>query len=134
MSQKVTVTEGAYVTRHEAVAGALDNKEDSLVSLNNVGKVVLFDGSAPAFGVFVSKLQAGETACRIRVLGKNGTVRVIQHTAITPGVRVKGNNANARVITADASARSLGFKLSDTAGAVGDVIEICDVIETIPEA
>jgi hypothetical protein len=132
MSQKITVTDHNYITLEEAVLGALNGKEDLLVSLNNNAKAVLFDGSAPAFGAFVSRLQDGQGAIRVRPLGKNGTVRCIQSAAITPGARVMAVNASARVATATATNRSLGFKLSPFAGAAGDVIEICDAIEVLP--
>ena len=132
MGQKITITDGPYVTFTEAVAGALDNKEDHLVALDNTGKLVLFTGSAPAIGVMVGKLQAGQSAVQVRLLGKGGTVRVIQNAAITPGARVMAVNANARVVTIGAAARSLGFKLTDSAGAAGDVIEIADVVEYAP--
>lgn len=132
MSQKITVTDHNYITLTEAVAGALNGKEDHLVSLDGDGNVVLFTGAAPAFGVFVSRLQDGQPDLRIRPLGKNGTVRVIQNAAVTPGARVMAVNANARVVTATATNRSLGFKLSPFAGAAGDVIEICDIVEVLP--
>ena len=132
MSQKVTALELNYDTLTEAVAGALDGKEDCLLSLNNAGKAVLFDGTAPATHVMVSRLQAGDGQVRARMLGKNGTVRVIQNGAIVPGARVIGHGGTARVVTAAAGGRSLGFKLDRSGvgnGAAGDVIEIADVIE-----
>lgn len=132
MSQKVAVSESNYDTLIEAVAGALNNKEDCLLSLNAAGKVVLFDGTAPATHVMVSRLQNGDGQVRARILGKNGTVRVIQNGAIVPGARVNGHGGTARVVTAAAGGRSLGFKMDRAGvgnGAAGDVIEIFDVIE-----
>lgn len=130
--QKVTVIESNYDSLTEAVAGALNGKEDCLLSLNNAGKAVLFDGSAPATHVMVSRLQDGDGRVRARILGKNGTVRVIQNGAIVPGSRVIGHGGTARVVTAAAGGRSLGFKLDRQGkgnGAAGDVIEIADVLE-----
>ncbi|WP_221029908.1 hypothetical protein [Actomonas aquatica] len=132
MSQKITASDSNYTTLTEAVAGALDNKEDFLVSVNAAGKAVLYDGTFPAFGVMVSKLQAGETAVRVRILGKNGTVRIKQGGAIVPGVRVQGDPADGMVVTAAAGGRTLGIKLDRAGignGADGDVIEVADVVE-----
>lgn len=129
MSQKITVTDLNYVTLNEAVAGALDGKEDFLVSVNATGGLVLYTGAFPAFGVMVSKLQAGETAVRVRILGKNGTVRIKQGGAIVPGARVMGDVADGMVVTAAAGGRTLGIKLGSTNGADGDVILVADVIE-----
>lgn len=132
MSQKVTASESNYDTLAEAVAGALNNKEDCLLSLNAAGKAVLFDGTAPATHVMVSRLQLGDGQVRARILGKNGTLRVIQNGAIAPGARVIGHGGTARVVTAAVGGRSLGFKLDRAGvgnGAAGDVIEIADVIE-----
>lgn len=132
MSQIVTVQEGSYIALTEAVADALNGKEDHLLSLDNTGKAVLFTGATPAVAVFVGRLAPGSTALRCRAIGKGGTVRMIQNAAITPGARVMAVNANARVVTATATNRSLGFKLSPTAGGVGEVIEVLDVVETLP--
>lgn len=129
---KVTAQEGNFDTLIEAVAGALDGKEDQLLSLDATGKAVLFDGTKPATHVMVAKLQPGSTEIRARILGKNGTVRVIQDAAIVPGARVSGKAGTARVETATAGKRSLGFKLDRQGkgnGAQGDVIEIVDIVE-----
>jgi len=131
MSNKVTTIDECIHPLIEAVPGALDGKEDCLLSLNGAGKAVLFDATLPATHVMVSKLQAGESAIAARKLGAEGTVRVIQHAAIAPGARVMGD-ANGHVVTATAGARSLGFKLDRAGlgnGAGGDVIEISDVVE-----
>lgn len=132
MSQKITAHDYNYDTLVEAVAGALNNKEDCLLSLDATGKAVLFDGTKPATHVMVSRLQLGDGQVRARILGKNGTLRVIQNGAIVPGSRVIGHGGTARVVTAAAGGRSLGFKLDRPGkgnGAAGDVIEITDVIE-----
>jgi hypothetical protein len=132
MSQKITAQNGPTITLEEAVAGALRGKEDLLVSLDAHGKAVLFDGTAPAIGVYVSRLDPESTALEIRLLNAGGTVRVIQGVAIAPGSRVAGVAASARVAVASAPGRSLGFKLApDSAGAAGDVIEIIPSVETL---
>lgn len=132
MSQKITEQEGCTISLEEAVAGALTNKEDLLVSIDNTGKAVLFDGTYPAIGVMKGKLTPDSTAVTVRLLNGEGTVRVIQSAAITPGARVAGVNASARVVTAGAAARSLGIKLSPFAGAAGDVIEVIPLVELLP--
>lgn len=132
MAQKITAQESNYDTLVEAVAGALNNKEDHLLSLDANGKAVLFDGTRPATHVMVSRLQLGDGQVRARILGKNGTVRVIQNGAIVPGARVNGHGGTARVVTAAVGGRSLGFKLDRPGkgnGAAGDVIEIVDIVE-----
>lgn len=132
MSQKITAQLGPTITLEEAVAGALDNKEDHLVSVNAVGKVILFDGTFPACGVMEGKLAPGSTAVRVRLLTGSGTVRVIQNAAVVPGARVMGVNANARVVTIGAAARSLGIKLyPEDNGAAGDVIEVIPLVEYV---
>jgi hypothetical protein len=133
--QKITASESNYDTLTEAVAGALNGKEDLLLSLDNTGKAVLFDGTYPATHVMVSRLQDGDGQVRARILGKNGTVRIKQNGAIVPGSRVIAHAGTARVVTAAAGGRSLGFKLDRPGignGAAGDVIEIADVIEGQP--
>lgn len=132
MSQKITAQLGPTITLEEAVAGALTGKEDLLISVNNVGKAVLFDGTYPAIGVMEGKLAPASTAVRVRLLSGGGTVRIIQNAAVTPGARVAGVNANGRVITVGAAGRSLGVKISDFAGAAGDVIEVIPLVEYAP--
>ncbi|MBI5689258.1 MAG: hypothetical protein HZC55_04115 [Verrucomicrobia bacterium] len=135
MSQKVTVLEQNYDTLTEAVAGALDGKEDLLLSLDATGKAVLYDGTSPATHVMVGRLQDGDGQVRARILGKNGTVRIKQNGAIVPGARVIAHAGTARVVTAAAGGRSLGFKLDRQGkgnGAAGDVIEVADVVEGQP--
>jgi hypothetical protein len=132
MSQKVTYQEGNTLTAEEAVLNALEGKEGLLVSINTAGKAVLFDGTIPAVGVYQGRLQPGSPAVSIRLLGKNGTVRLVQNAAINPGVRVTGVSANARVVAATTGTRSVGIKLSPFTGAAGDVIEVSDLVEHVP--
>lgn len=130
MSQKVTAQEGPYITLTEAVAGALTGKDDSLLSLDNAGKAVLYDGTAPAFAIMVNKAWPAATEVQARLLGKGGSVRMIQHVALDIGARVQGRGANARVEALAVGGRSLGFKIGPTSGgAAGDVIEVADLVE-----
>ncbi|MDF3058031.1 MAG: hypothetical protein K0R17_2246 [Rariglobus sp.] len=126
---KITVTDSPYISLEENVAGALTGKDDLLLSLSNTGKAVLYTGAAPAVAVMIGKNSPDDTVVRARLLGKGGTVRMIQSAAIVPGSLVKGVAASARVATADAGAKAVGYKLSPGNGAAGDVIEVIDIAE-----
>jgi hypothetical protein len=128
----ITTTEGVYIPLPEAVAGALTDKDDQLLSLNASGQAVLFDGTSPAFAVHAGKLSPDSGFVKARLLAGAGTARVIQDAAIAVGARVAGKAGTSRVQTAAAGARSLGFKLTPTAGAQGDVIEIAVLVENLP--
>ncbi|HVY69673.1 MAG TPA: hypothetical protein VHH73_07065, partial [Verrucomicrobiae bacterium] len=66
----------------------------------------------------------------IRLLGKGGTVKMVQGGAITVGARVKGASGGKVVTEGTGARRALGIKISSTAnGADGDVIEVIDVVE-----
>ncbi|EIP99459.1 hypothetical protein OpiT1DRAFT_03976 [Opitutaceae bacterium TAV1] len=133
MSQKITAQEGPTITLEAADAAVFVDKEDHLVSLSAASKVVLFDGTAPAIGTFVSRLSPEDTALNVRLLNAPGTARMIQNAAITPGAQVAGVAANARVATAGAGDRSLGIKIAPpAAGAAGDVIEVITFVENLP--
>jgi len=132
MSQKTTAQHGDTITLEEAVAGSLNGKDDLLLSVNANGKAVLFDGTAPAIGAHAGKLAPDSTAVNVRLLTGGGTVRVVQNVPITPGTRVAGVAANARVAIAASPARALGAKLAPPdAGAAGDVIEVIACVENI---
>ena len=72
------------------------------------------------------KLQAGSVDVNVRMLGKGGTVRIMQKAAITPGAKVKQDPANPTKIITATGADCLGIKLGSTAGADGDIVEIQD--------
>jgi hypothetical protein len=128
MSQKITITEGNTYSLTEATPGSLNGKEDHIVSMTATGTAVLYDGTLAPLGVYVSRLQAQDPAVLVRLLGKNGTVRVVQAAAISPGTRV-APNASGQVIAATAGTLSIGIKLRpDNTGAAGDIIEIADVL------
>lgn len=132
MAQKVTAQSGETITIEEAVPGSLTGKDDHLLSLNANGKAVLFDGTAPAIGTHNGKLAPDSTVINVRLLNAGGTVRMIQNVAITPGIRVAGVSANARVAVAATPARALGIKIAPpAAGAAGDVIEVIPQVENL---
>lgn len=123
-----TTVDGPFRTFTEEVAGALTGKEGYLVELGSTGGVQLFT-TGKAIGVIEGKLQ-GENAVNIRLLGKGGTVRMVQGEAIALGARLIG--ASGGKVTTLTTGRSVGIKLSPaTSGANGDVIEVLDVIENI---
>lgn len=134
MSQKITVTDTPYIPLVENVAAALTGKDDLLLSLSNTGKAVLYTGAAPAIAVMIGKNSPDDTVVKARLLGKGGTVRMIQSAAIVPGSPVKAVAASARVATADAGAKVIGYKLTPGNGAAGDVIEVIDIPEPSPVA
>lgn len=125
MSQKITAQVGPTITLEEAVPGALNGKEDHLVSLNANGKAVRYDGTAPAVGVYVSRLALDSTAIEVRPINATGTARLVQSAAITPGKQVVPDAATARVKLGASGNAAIGIKLAPAnAGAAGDVIEV----------
>lgn len=132
---KTTYTDNAYRTFVEQVAGALDGKEDYLVALGSNDDAVQLAGSGLAIGAIQSKLQPGDTAVNVRLLGKGGTVRMIQSGAIAKGARVIADTAASGQVKAlpgtTGTYRVLGIKLSTGNGAANDVIEVLDAIETV---
>lgn len=122
-------TDSAYKTFTEETPGQLTGKEGYLVELTANGTVQLLT-TGLAIGVMHGKLQ-GSNDVNIRLLGKGGTVKVVQGAAITVATRVKGASGG-KVVTADASSRAVGVKIEPTGnGADGDVTEILDVIEKV---
>jgi len=132
---KTTYTDNSYRTFVEQVAAALDGKEDYLVALGSNDDAVQLAGSSLAIGVIQSKLQPGDTAVNVRLLGKGGTVRMIQSAAIAKGTRVIADTSNSGQVKAlpgtSGTYRVLGIKLSAGNGAANDVIEVLDAIETV---
>jgi hypothetical protein len=127
--------EGNVRTFVEAVAGALDNKEGYLVEQGAADNSVQLLGATVenAIGVMRQKLQAGEVDVSIRLLGKNGTVKVVAGGVIAQGDRVIGANGG-KVVKLPAGAgtyRVIGRKLTYGNSADNDVIEILDVVETV---
>jgi hypothetical protein len=126
---KITVTDTPCISLEENVAGALTGKDDLLLSLSNTGKAVLYTGAAPAIAVMIGKNSPDDTVVNARLLGKGGTVRMIQSAAIVPGSLVKAVAASAKVATADAGSKGIGYKLTPGNGTAGDVIEVIDIAE-----
>lgn len=122
-------TDSPYKTFTEETAGQLTGKEGYLVELTANGTVQLLT-SGLAIGVMHTKLQ-GANDVTVRLLGKGGTVKVVQGGAVTVATRVKGASGG-KVVTADANSRAVGVKISPTGnGADGDVCEIVDSVEKV---
>src|SRR5437660_8084540 len=87
-----TWVDESYRTFQEEVAGALDGKEFSLVECGTANNSVkLNTGTGNEMGVFFEKLQPGtgrKDDINVRLLGKEGTVKMIQNAAINYGARV----------------------------------------------
>ena len=121
--------------------GALDDAQFKLVQPGGADNTVALN-TVPGneIGVVFEHLQPlpEETDYSIRLLGKGGTVKVIQSGAIPYGARVTCDPAHPTEVMAIPAAagsyRSLGRKVSQGGGAAGDVIEIADVIETVTVA
>lgn len=124
-----TVTDGAYKTFTADVPGDLAGKEFHLVELKSNGKIQLLNSGVPV-GVLYQRLEGGED-WSVRLLGKGGSVKVIQNGAVTPGSRVKPI-AGGKVEALGNFGRSIGVKLQPAGnGAQNDVIEIYDVVEPL---
>ena len=133
-----------YRTFQEEVAGALNGKEFLLVETGTANNSVKLNTAAGnEVGVMFEKLQpiTGQPDVNIRLLGGDGTVKVIQNGAIAYGARVIADPAEpTKVIALPGSLvaahtyRVLGRKVSEGGGAAGDVIELADRIETVTVA
>jgi hypothetical protein len=123
-------SDSPYKTFTAEVPADLVGKEGYLVQLVATKNTIeLFNGGL-AIGVLQQRLQ-GSSDWTVRLLGKGGTVKVVQDGAIAVGGRVKAANGG-KVTPLGASGRSLGIKLSPAAnGANNDVIELIDVVEVI---
>src|SRR5690625_5009764 len=127
---KITFNDGPYKTFVAHTPADLIGKEDHLVEMRSDGTIQLL-ASGIAIGVLHQHLEGDDGAWNVRLLGKGGTVRVIQDGAIAPGTLAKGK-AGGRVEAIGASGRSIGIKVDPAdAGAANDVIEIVDVVENI---
>ena len=121
----------SYRTFTEETPGQLTGKEGCLVELTANGTIQLLT-TGIAIGVVFQKLQ-GSSDVTIRMLAKEGTVKVVQAGAIPIGSRVRAKVNDGRVEVGTAG-RSIGIKISPTTnGAAGDVIEIIDLVEVIPQ-
>lgn len=124
-------------TFQEAVEGSLNDKEHHVVQLTPEGTIELASDRR-AIGVSRGKLHSLDIDVLVRVLGKNGTVKVIQTGPVNTGEPVTLDPAypgKVRALPAAAGTyRTLGIKKTPGAGAAGDVIEIIDVIENVTVA
>jgi hypothetical protein len=134
-----TYVEEAYRSFQEEVAGALDGQEKHLVQCGTAdNSVKLNTAVGSANGVMFEKLQPGtgrKDDVTVRMLGKGGTVKVIQNAAIAYGARVMEDSTSTQRVKAvpgtTGTYRSIGIKLGQGGGAAGDVIEIQDILENI---
>jgi hypothetical protein len=123
-----TYSNGPSRTFVEEVAGALTGKEGYLVELGSTGGVQLLTSGIP-IGVVEGKLQ-GDSAVSVRLLGKGGTVKMIQSASVALGARLIGGSGG-KVSTLTIG-RSVGIKISPAdSGAANDVIEVIDVVENV---
>lgn len=122
--------DGPYRSFTEETAGQLTSKEGYLVQLTSAKNTVQLLTTLPAIGVMHGKLQ-GANDVNIRLLGKGGTVKVVQGAAIAVGAKVMGASGG-KVVTATAGNRAIGIKVGPAAnGSDGDVIEIVDIVEPV---
>ena len=134
-----TYIEGNKLSLFEEVPNQLDGKFYNLVELGTTadGTVKLLATPGNEIGTVFDYLQPGQPATEVtvRLLGKGGTTKMVQSGPIPKGSKVMADPANLGQVKAVPSAnghyRSLGTKLSLGPGAAGDVIAVCDVIETI---
>lgn len=134
-----TYVDESYRTFQEEVAGALDGKENNLVELGAADNSIKLNATlGHAIGVMREKLQPGtgrKDDVTVRMLGKEGTCKVIQNAAINYGVRVMEDATALTKVKAvpgtTGTYRSIGLKLSQGGGAQNDEIEILDLRETI---
>lgn len=132
---QTTYTEENVRTFVEEVTSALDGKENYLVEQGSADNSVklLTATVGNAIGVVRQKLQAGHPDVSIRMLGKDGTVKVVANGVIAQGDRVIGASGGkvTKLPTAAGRYRVLGRKLTYGNSANNDVIEISDQPETI---
>jgi hypothetical protein len=134
-----TYVDESYRTFQEEVAGALDGKDHSLLEPGTAdNSVKLNTAVANALLVMMEKLQPGtgkKDDVNCRMLGKEGTVKVIQNATINYGARVMVDSGAMTKVKAvpgtTGTYRSLGWKCSQGGGAQNDIIEIVDYPETI---
>jgi hypothetical protein len=134
-----TWVEESYRTFQEETANALDGKEFQLVEPGTADNTVkLNTGAGNAIGVMFEKLQptTGRISdITVRMLGKEGTVKMIQAAAIGYGKKVVADSGDPTRVkelpTAAGAYRVIGRKVSQGGGAAGDVIEVDDAIETV---
>jgi hypothetical protein len=137
MSQKIFITETPYRSFSAGTAAIFDGAEDTLVQLETTGLIAPYtDGSKPPLGVFVSRLAPESEEVNVRLLGKGGTVRLIQSEPIRTGYRVTADGSTGKVKEAASGDLALGTKLNlgtgeAGAGTTGDIIEVADALSPV---
>jgi len=128
----------SYRTFQEEVPGALDGADFLLVEPGTADNTVKLNTTAGnEIGVVFEKLQPvpEQFDVNIRMLGGDGTVKVVQSGAIAYGAKVICDpDAPTKVKQLPAVAgtyRVLGRKVGFGGGAAGDVIELVDRFETV---
>lgn len=127
-----------YRTFQDEVAGALDGKDFLLVEPGVADNTVKLNTTAGnEIGVVFEKLQPvpEQVDVNIRLLGGDGTVKVVQSDAIAYGAKVICDPASPTMVkqlpVAAGTYRVLGRKVGSGGGAAGDVIELVDRFETV---
>lgn len=139
LGKTASLVNESYRTFQEEVAGALDNKEFQLLEPGTADNSVKLNTSpANTIGVMFQKLQNAtgrKDDINVRLLGGSGTVKMIQNAAIAYGAKVMPDaTAFTRVKAVPGTTgnyRSIGRKVSEGAGAAGDVIEVHPIVETV---
>lgn len=118
-------------------AGALDGKNDFLVELDNTvpNGIKLLATVGNEIGAVRNLLTPGGRQVGVRLLGKDGTLRLIQNAAIARGAWVMPDSTALGKVKAvpgtTGTYHAIGVKLSDGNGAAGEVIEVLDRGRTI---
>jgi hypothetical protein len=131
-----TYTDGNIRTFAIETDGQLDGKQDYLVELGTAAdSVKLLATAGNEIGVVRGHSGAGAKSCGVRLLGKDGTMRVIQSGAIAKGARVVADGAALGKVKAmpgtSGTYRTLGRKITQGSGSANEVIEIIDLVETV---
>ena len=117
--------------------GALDGKIDLLVELDPAtpNGVMLLATPGNEIGVIRNELSPGAKQVSVRLLGKDGTVRLIQNGAIARGARVVADSTSPGRVktqpTTTGTYLTIGRKLSAGPGVANEVIEVLDAPQTI---
>ena len=133
-----TRTEGNKLSFQPAVANQLDFAQHKLVELGAAdGTCQLLTAAGNEIGTVTDVLQPGQpdTEITVKMLGKNGTTKMLQSAAIPKNARVVADPVNLGSVIAMPNTagahRTIGRKLTFSPGAAGDVIEVLDLIETV---
>jgi hypothetical protein len=128
----IAYTDGNVRTFAVETSGQLDNKQDYLVELGTADdSVKLLATVGKEIGAVRNLPQPGSPQVSVRLLGKGGTLRLVQSAAISKGALVKAV-VGGTVVTANTSGdRAIGRKISSGSGSAGEIIEVLDCIEKV---